>query len=336
MITYLTKFFPNLSTILLLGIIVFMLWTLGKGADMLVDEAVSLSIRWGVPKMIIGATIVSLGTTLPEATVSFLAAIQGQPDMALGNAIGSIIANTSLIIGLAAITGNLLVDRKTIDRQGRFMSILGILLVIVSIPFFSSSSTGYITQATGIMFLILLVIYLFLSRKWSKDSEVNKGVSFGEDPLSLFSQLVKLILGFILLIVSSRILIPAVEITAFRVGIPQVIIAATLVAFGTSLPELVTAITSVRKGHGELAVGNIIGANILNILFVVGGAASISRGGLSVSNNFYQLQMPTMIVVLALFHFFSRNKKNIIGKKEGVVLLVSYCGYLMLNISFIK
>lgn len=152
-----------------------MLWTLGKGANMLVDEAVSLSIRWGVPKMIIGATIVSLGTTLPEATVSFLAAIQGQPDMALGNAIGSIIANTCLIIGLAAVTGNLPVDRRTIERQGRFMNILGISLVIVSIPYFSSSSSGYITQTTGIVFLILLVIYLILSRKWSKDSEVDKG-----------------------------------------------------------------------------------------------------------------------------------------------------------------
>lgn len=139
-----------------------------------------------------------------------------------------------------------------------------------------------------------------------------------------------------LLIVSSRILIPAVEITAFRVGIPQAIIAATLVAFGTSLPELVTAITSVRKGHGELAVGNIVGANILNILFVVGGAASVSNGGLSVSNSFYQLQMPTMIVVLALFYFLSRNAKNVIGKKEGIVLSISYCCYLMLNLSFIQ
>lgn len=336
MITYLTNFFPNLPTILLLGIIVFMLWTLGKGADILVDEAVSLSIRWGIPKMIIGATIVSLGTTLPEATVSFLAAIQGQPDMALGNAIGSIIANTSLIIGLAAVIGNLPVDRRTIDRQGRFLFLLGILLVIVSIPIFSSSSGGNITQTTGIMFLILLVIYLFLSKKWSKNSEVDKGTSLVEDSSSLLSQIVKLIIGFILLIVSSRILIPAVEIVAYRIGIPQAIIAATLVAFGTSLPELVTAMTSVRKGHGELAVGNIVGANILNILFVVGSAASVSNGGLSVSYSFYQLQMPTMIVVLALFYIFTRNEKNAIGRKEGIVLLTVYCFYLLLNLSFIQ
>ncbi len=114
-----------------------------------------------------------------------------------------------------------------------------------------------------------------------------------------------------LVIGSSKILIPAVEITAIRIGIPQGVIAATLVAFGTSLPELVTAITAVRKGHGELAIGNIVGADILNVLFVVGAAAAVTKGGLTVPVSFYKLQIPTMLIIIFAFrHFYKGQRPN--------------------------
>jgi cation:H+ antiporter len=131
-------------------------------------------------------------------------------------------------------------------------------------------------------------------------------------------------------------LIPAVEITAIRVGIPQAIIAATLVAFGTSLPELVTAITAVRKGHGELAIGNIIGADILNVLFVVGSSAAVTAGGLHVPSSFFKLQIPTMLLVLIIFRLFSVNKKMVINKKEGLLLFSFYVIYLILNFTWIS
>lgn len=324
--SYLTSF----STLILIIIVAAMLYTLSKGADILVDEAVSLSLHWGVPKMIIGATIVSLGTTLPEATVSVLAAVNGNPDLALGNAIGSIIADTGLIIGLAALIGHLPVDEMVTDRQGKIQFLAGILLAVVSLPILADGKTGNISQVMGWTFLILLVSYIYISMKWAKKSDSNE-CDFEEEKSPIILQILKLLLGIALVIGSSKILIPAVEITAIRVGIPQSIIAATLVAFGTSLPELVTAITAVRKGHGELAIGNIVGADILNVLFVVGSAAAVTKGGLDVPSNFYKIQIPTMLVILFAFRFFTKNRKDEITKREGVILFGIYIIYLILN-----
>lgn len=319
------------SLVILLCIFVVSLITLSKGADILVDEAVSLSIHWGVPKMIIGATIVSLGTTLPEATVSVFAAINGNPDLALGNAIGSIIADTGLIIGIAALIGTLPIDKNTINRQGRIQLLSGILLAFVSLPFLSKGPNGIITQWTGLLFIILLIFYIFMLIKGARKANEALALDLEEEKNSVFLQIIKLSIGVIMVIASSKVLIPTVGISAARVGIPQSVIAATLVAFGTSLPELVTAITSVKKGHGELAIGNIIGADILNVLFVVGSAAAVTRRGLIVPRNFYALQIPTMLIVLIAFRIFAKNKKAVITKPQGLFLAGIYFVYLILN-----
>ncbi len=323
------------STFILFFIVAISLYVLSKGADILVDQAVSLSIRWGVPKMIIGATIVSLGTTLPEVTVSVIAAINGNPDLALGNAIGSIIADTGLIIGLAALVGRLPIDKNVISRQGRLQLMSGLLLAIVSLPIFSKGVEGRITQPMGFIFIGLLILYIIITIQWGKKSNGGETSNLQEERSPLFLQFIKMALGIFLVIASSKILIPSVEIVAIRAGIPQSVIAATLVAFGTSLPELVTAITAVKKGHGELAVGNIIGADILNVLFVTGSAAAVTKGGLLVPTDFYKLQIPTMLIVLVAFHIFAKNKDNVISKGEGLFLVGMYFVYLILNYTWI-
>ncbi|RRD92532.1 calcium/sodium antiporter [Clostridiales bacterium COT073_COT-073] len=329
------NFFQSQSLIILLLIILVSFYTLSKGADILVDQAVSLSIRWGIPKMVIGATIVSLGTTLPEATVSVLAAINGNPDMALGNAIGSIICDTGLIIGISALIGTLPVDKKTIDRQGWVQIAAGILLAVIALPFRRTledgSSLHIIPQWVGFLFLVLLAAYLFIMMKWSMNSGMDEGALLEEEKSPVYLQLLKLVFGVFLVIFSSKVLIGSVEVTALKIGIPQAIIAATLVAFGTSLPELMTAVTSVRKGHGELAIGNIIGADILNVLFVVGASAAATANGLIVPLHFYYIQIPTMLIILVLFRYFCKNTKDVINKKEGALLLGFYAIYLILN-----
>lgn len=316
---------PTIGLLIIIGI---SLYVLGKGADVLVNEAIGLSIRWGIPKIIIGATIVSLGTTIPEVTVSVFAAINGHPDLALGNAIGSIITNTALILGLAALVGVLPMDKKALGNQGRIQILTISLFTIISLPFLSK---GIISQSMGFAFLGLLILYimgtLILSRK-SKDEDSD---GFHQEDTSLIIQLIKLIGGVALVIISSKILIPSVEITATRIGIPQSIIAATLVAFGTSLPELVTSITAVRKGHGALAIGNVTGANILNILFVIGGSAAVTKEGLLVPTIFYKLQIPTMMISIILFYLYSKNKDDIITKIQGFILLAVYMVYLGLS-----
>lgn len=322
--------FLQMPTIGLLVAIGASLYLLGKGADLLVDQAIILSKRWGIPKVVIGATIVSLGTTIPEVTVSVAAALKGSADLALGNAIGSIITNTALILGMCSMIGIVPINRKIVGKQGFFQLGSAALLTIVSLPLFNNGQ-ALVSKKMGFIFLILLIIYVYASivsgKKADKDQEEKDEVL----EASLISQVIYMLVGLFLVIASSKILIPSVEIAAIRIGIPQSVVAATLVAFGTSLPELITSVTAVKKGHGELAVGNVVGANVLNILFVIGSSAAISSEGLIVPDLFLKVQIPVMIVTLVIFHLSSISKDNKINKVEGSLLLIIYAIYLVLN-----
>ena len=280
----------ELPALVLLLVVALSLYVLGKGADLLVDQAVSISVNFGIPKMIVGATIVSLGTTIPEVTVSVMSSLKGNPDMALGNAVGSIIANTALILGMASLLGKVPVEEKSIARQGRILMLSVFLLMGLSLPIFGSGGNGHLSQFSGIIFVGLLAFYIISTMSWAKKQDIESSsgdVEVVDTPL--VQQLIKLFAGIILVIISSKVLIPTVEILATRANIPQSIIASTLVAIGTSLPELVTAVTSVRRGHGDLAVGNVVGANILNILFVIGLSTAVSRDGMVVPVEFLKL-----------------------------------------------
>lgn len=317
------------STLILFLIIALSLRFLGRGADLLVDQAVKLSLKWGISKMIVGATVVSLGTTIPEVTVSLSASLKGNADLALGNAVGSIITNTGLIIGLSSLLGKIKVDPIIVKRQGNIQLFVTFLLVLISIP---SLNNSIISKKMGFILTVILIAYIGLNIYWSKIDERKDGHENEQvDDQKTIIQILLLLIGFLLVIVSSKILIPSVEIVAVRLGVPQTVVAATLVAFGTSLPELVTSITAVRKGYGELAVGNVIGANILNVLFVVGVSALVSVDGLTVSNMFYSLYYPTMLLLIILFYIFMRNKGEEISNREGLILLIVYLVYLVLN-----
>ena len=305
---------------------------LAKGADWLVDHTVILSERQGIPKVLIGATVVSLGTTTPEAAVSVLAAVKGDSGLALGNAVGSMICDTGLILGLAALINPPKLDRLIVNRQGWLQLAAGFLLVIASMPFSSLSTMfadgGNLPQVMGFVFVALLVVYLWMSIRWTQgtnndatvEGEGNHGAVKGGAGLVLL----KLVLSIALVVASSYVLIPAVKELALRVRVPDSIIAATLVAFGTSLPELVTAVTAVRRGHGELAVGNVIGADILNVLFVAGAAASVTPGGLAAPAHFFRILFPGMLAILIIFRLGIALSKEKLGRPFGVLLLLTY------------
>ena len=317
----------------LLIAIAISLAVLAKGADILVDQAVSLSRRLGVPKMLIGATVVSVGTTLPEAAVSVLAAVQGAPGLALGNSVGSIIADTGLILGLAILIGRVPTERSLVSRQSWIQVASAVLLVLVCVPYLALrgmfTDGGRLPQPVGILFLVLLGLYLWRSISWSRTAP--GGASDGaaeEDEADTATPLVAvawLALGVVMVVLASNVLIAAVKETALRLSIPDAIIAATLVAFGTSLPELVTAVTAVRRGHGELAIGNVLGADVLNVLFVSGAAAAVTAGGLAVPPQFFYLFFPSMLfVVLVLRVGISRTGTGQFSKAFGFALLGAY------------
>jgi cation:H+ antiporter len=319
----------------LLGLwIVVCLFLLGKGADLLVVEAVALSERSGIPKIVIGATIVSIGTTAPEAAVSVLAAIQGNPGLALGNAVGSVICDTGLILGLATIIAPLTIDRRLVNRQGWIQLGAGLLLILACVPFFSStlnpsgifSTGGNLPQFMGFVFLALLLAYLWISVRWSRQAgSVNLEEFEGESAQRPNVLVILKLIGSIIIVVgSARLLIPGVTEAAVRLHVPDSVIAATLVAFGTSLPELVTAVTAARKGHGELAIGNVVGADILNVLFVAGAAAAVTGGGLDAGPHFFRLLFPAMLGVLIVFRVGILASGDQMKRGFGFVLLIVY------------
>ncbi|MCM1322369.1 MAG: calcium/sodium antiporter [Bacteroides sp.] len=316
-----------LGLLLLLAIIAFSLLVLGKGADILVDNAVELSTRWGVPKMIIGATIVSLGTTLPEVTVSVVSALNGMPGLAMGNAVGSIICDTGLILGIAALIKPLPFKKEVVNRQGWIQLGAGALLAFTGFVFGGGTRAfaegGRVPQFMGFVMLALLGIYIFRTIQIAKKTAASADES-AENGESIAVILLKMALSIILVILSSKLLIPAVRETALRFRIPEHIIAATLVAFGTSLPELITAVTAARKGHGDLAIGNIIGADILNVLFVAGAAAAVTPGGLAVDATFFKFLFPTMLFVLCVFRGAVIFSKGSLKRPVGAVLLLAY------------
>ncbi len=324
-----------MPVIVLLAIIGISLFTLSKGADLLIDEAVAVSGYLRVPKAIIGATIVSLGTTLPELSVSTMAAIQGSPDMALGNAVGSIIANTGLIIGLAAVLRPIDIDRGSIRIQGWVKMISAGLLIAFSLPVFSPGGAGTISQEMGFIFVAMLAAYMYWSfRESRKSSYLSSDEDNDEVPKSeIIKRFLLMAVGMAIVIFSSKILIPTVEVTALKVGVPKSIIAATLVAFGTSLPELTTAVKAALRGHGDLAVGNIIGADILNVLFVIGVSAAVTPEGLLVPPIFYRVHFPAMAIILLTFRFVTINKGSRIRRWEGALLIALYLAYLGMNLT---
>lgn len=314
-------------------IIITSLGILGKAADWLVRFAVRLSEMSGIPKLVIGATIVSLGTTTPEAVVSVLAAFQGKPGLALGNAVGSIICDTGLILGLACLISPLRLDRKVVNRQGWIQFGSGVLLVVASLPGLSVLSAfesgGNLERSWGILFLVLLAVYIWQSIRWSRRGEIT---TIPEELEEVSNQretsvpwIMLQLLGAIALVVgASWVLIPAVSEAATRMSIPESIIAATMVAFGTSLPELVTAVTAARRGHGELAVGNVVGADILNVLFVAGASAAATPGGLMAPAHFFTLYFPSMLAILLVFRIGVWFSGTHLRRPFGAILLATY------------
>lgn len=341
------SFVSGQHLVVLLLIAAALLGILAKSADILVDQAVALSRQWGVPTIVIGATIVSLGTTLPEAAVSVAAAVKGNPGMALGNAVGSIICDTGLILGLALLLGPIPLDPRIVNRQGWIQVGSAFLLIFLCLPLSSPATAftdgGHIYQWSGILLVILLVVYLGWTIRHARElhlTDLAKCIPIqstdresGVPSSAPWRVLLKLAVAIAGVVLASKLLIPTVQETAIRLSIPESMIAATLVAFGTSLPELVTAITSVRKGQGGLALGNIIGADILNVLFVAGVAIAVTPGGLAVEPRFFQLLFPAMAAILIIFRLAITFSGTELRRGTGFLLLGVY--FLLTTIIFV-
>lgn len=320
---------------------------LSRGADWLVEGASGLAYRLGISKVIVGATVVSLGTTSPECAVSVMAAWSGHPGLALGNAIGSIIADSGLIFGIGCLITALPADRFVLSRQGWVQFGSGVLLAgLCYAAFLAAGDAATLGAPVGLLMLTLLAAYLWVSVRWSRQHRFGEPFQMDDQrekerkahrptPLLLGLGL----LGLVLVLLSSRVMIGAVtELAEVHWHVPQVVIAATLVALGTSLPELVIGLASVIKGHREILVGNIIGADILNVLFVIGASASaaslpIVDSGAKVPRIALYVHVPTMLLVLVLFRLFifRAAARGEFRRWYGIPLLLVYVAYTVVQ-----
>ena len=331
--TLLQSLLAGQSTIILLVVIIVCIAMLSMGADWMIDGVVDLAERTGLPKIVIGATVVSLGTTLPEAFVSVMAAYMGNPGLALGNGVGSIIADTGLIFGLTCILAAVPVNRFILNRTGWVQVGTATLLVLISIGvLLTTDDDPKLERWVGFLFLGLLLLYLYITYVWAKQGTgvLPEDEALEHELMSVGKSWILIVGGLLLVIIGARILVPSASEIAMRFGVPDDVIAATMVAFGTSLPELMTAIAAIRKGHPEITVGNIVGADVLNVLFVIGAAAVASP--LVIPMNFYYFHFPAMLIILFSFRIFiSMNKEGVFHRWQGFWLLAVYLCYVILQ-----
>lgn len=300
-----------------------------KGSDWFVEATIWIAKVLRIPNIIIGATLVSLCTTLPEAMVSTSSSLKGNPSIAFGNAIGSIACNTGLVLAVTIILSKPMIkDKKSIYLQGFFLLILMGFLTITSMM------TGYISSRTGNILLILLVVYLLYNVISSYKHKQNN-INVKEKKVEINSNLIIrnlffFIIGLVLTIWGADILVDNGEIIASMLGVPDVIIGLTLTAFGTSLPELVTAITAIRKKAHDISIGNVLGANILNILLVIGLASSILP--IPMETDWISFHLPFVSLIIGLVVVYALMNKKKFSRWNGAVVLTSYAVYLFFTV----
>ena len=293
------------------------------GGDRLVDAAVAIARKLGIPQIVVGATIVSLGTTLPEVLVSTTAAFDGSAAIAAGNAFGSIICNTALIAGLTqTIRPTKKVEVSSLLWRSGFFFVVLIAMNVY----------GYVTGAygrpMGIMLLLLFGLYAYLNIRRSGSEGEDSQEEEKNQEVSVPRQLLVLVICAGLLYLGANLLVDNGIYIANAIGVPERVIAVTFIALGTSLPELVTSIVSLIKGYGNVGLGNVIGANILNLLLVIGIPAAVAGIGLERSTVTVDMPLSLLVMAILLVPILVRKKAS---RVQGVSLLCIYVAYCILS-----
>lgn len=301
-----------------------------KGADVFVGAASSIAKRFNVPPMLIGLTIVAMGTSTPEAAVSISSSLSGQNDMSIANVIGSNFFNILIVLGISAIIAKLPVEKNTIKKDTPFLVFISTLLVILGINLNLSRFDGLILLVLFVFFLVNMI----KSNLGQKDSDVSVGESAiaieatDSEFVSLPKTLVICLVGIVGIVWGGDLVVDSATKIATTLGMSSNLVGLTIVAMGTSLPELVTSVIAVRQGETEIAIGNVIGSNIFNILLVLGLAAIIHPMSISM---FALIDTVFMTLITILLYIFVK-KNNCLNKLHGFILIAIYVSYMAYTI----
>lgn len=287
-----------------------------KGADWFVDGASGLARKLGIPQLVIGLTIVAMGTSLPEAAVSISAALRGNAGITIGNIVGSNILNILIILGVTALIATLKVADSTVRYEIPFM------IVVTFVLLWLGYTGGQVTWLEGVILWVLFLLYLrylYMMAKKGKEEEREA------EQLSTAKIIGLILAGVVMIAAGSNFAVEGASNLAKALGISQRFIGLTIVAFGTSLPELVTSVSAARKHNADIAIGNIVGSNIFNILFIVGTTALITP--VTFASGFVVDTLIAAAVGILLFVCVARTKE--LRKKAGIVMLLAYILYFL-------
>ena len=296
-----------------------------KGGDWFVDGASALARRFHLPELLIGATVVSIGTTLPEVMVSTMSALSGHGEIAYGNAIGSVICNAALIAAITIAVRPGKVDPKTLKTPVAFFFAAAAIYCAAAYVF------GRFTRVMGIIMLAMFVAYMVVNVLQMKNTPTEAHED-AEEEMPLAKTLVLLVLGAVLIALGANLLVDNGTLIAQALGVPESVIALTFVALGTSLPELVTAITSLVKGHSDLSLGNVVGANVFNLVLVSGVSVTLAPFTVPQSatlfgiNSSLVLELPVMLAVMLILTVPALCKGKL-NRVQGILLLAIYAAF---------
>lgn len=292
-----------------------------KGSDIFVDGASSIALLLKVPTVIVGLTVVAFGTSAPEAAVSITSSITGSNAMAVSNVIGSNIFNLLMVVGIAALLNELLMEEDVLKSDLPFLTIMTGVLTLV-IFFFSG-----IPSIIGIGLLIVLIAYIFKLIRTAGESGSTHDVE--KPKYDLKWSIVAAICGLAAIVIGGELVVYCASDIAIALGMSETLVGLTIVAIGTSLPELATSLTALNKGETDLVIGNVIGSNIFNILFVLGASSAISAISLDSS-----ILIDTFLLLLftVIFYIFGKSDQKF-SKREGAFLVICFIGYMAYAIS---
>ena len=306
-----------MNILLIIGGLIFLI----IGGNWLLKSAVALSLKLSIPKIVIGMTVVSFATSAPELIVSLNAALNGSPDLALGNVIGSNIANLGLVLGITLLFGEIKVQKSFYNTNWPFM-IMASLLLYLFLGF-----DNIIVRYEGLILFTLLILFLFYLLRFEKPNEIEE-LTDEKDSLPVFKIVLFLIIGGFSLWVGSELLVFGATSLAQEFGVSERVIAVTIVSFGTSIPELATSIIAALNKEKAISLGNLLGSNIFNILAVLGITSIITPvelfdQGLLTNDIFWMLGISFLLLPLVML-----SKRNQLSRRDGVILLIIYCAFI--------
>jgi len=301
------------------------------GAEGLVGGASSLAKKLRISHLIIGLTVVSFGTSAPELAVNLLSAVDGSTDLALGNVVGSNIANILLVLGVSAILVPLSVKESTVWREIP-LALLGVVLLFImgNDTFFDSTNINAITHTDGVILLALMVMFIYYIYRLVKTHRADVAeITMVEEEMrdySILSSIGLFLVGLAGLFIGGKLLVSGASNIALDAGLSEALVGLTIVAIGTSLPELVTSTVAARKGHADIAIGNIVGSNIFNIFFVIGSTSTLTA--LPVSKALDVDIFVSIVASLLLFAFMFVGGKHRLARWQGCLFVTMYIAYI--------